>query len=229
MVNEELPQELLQEYANSVVRGNKNFLNTKRFTQATLELDSNLKKTRRDFIDCSIKSDIQKGLISFECTTNTKDNGFGNKYFEHTGETIYGQSVLIVKRRSTLINGFEEDRAVHLVDYARKNSLSTEKPIETIDFMELLEKKDNSLPLAKPEKTKAFLALCYDFEQVSGQITYLGIYTLDSKQGAIELQDFSDCIRQAYTVDDGEVGKERMPEHNNYQFQVREQEGKGES
>ncbi|MFM2783217.1 hypothetical protein NGL45_00985 [Lactococcus lactis] len=44
MVNEELPQELLQEYANSVVRGNKNFLNTKRFTQATLELDSNLKK-----------------------------------------------------------------------------------------------------------------------------------------------------------------------------------------
>jgi hypothetical protein len=222
MKKNRLSQEFLQELANVIVEGNANFLRRKReiVNSGELSVVSNFKRTRRDFIDSWVKLHFEENLSSFDFVINERSVGFGQKFFEYKGLTAHGNSVMIIKNRYTLISGFEKNNTVHLADYAKDNNLlSKDESLNLINEL-LNEKQTNS----DSQGDFAFLAIGYSVNPITDEISHLGVNTLDKfNKEVVELQDFSDCIVQPYTMESGTINPETTPPTEDYGLELREQ------
>lgn len=225
MQKQQLTEEFLQALANSIVRSTKRYLDWKQESKQILDLDGNVKKTHRDFVDSWIKRDIESGLIPFDSEINARNVGFGYKHFEYNGSTVYGKTLILVKKRDTLIDGFsKKEKTVHLIEHAKANSLCVDSSVDLLDILLAEENLEETTP---SKGDYAFLSICFNFDELTEQISYVGIYTLDMKEGPVELQDFSHCLAAAYNMETGGLVKDLTPPtppDNKYELTLREKQ-----
>ncbi|MDT2859487.1 hypothetical protein [Lactococcus lactis] len=225
MEDKKIPEEQLKILAMKMGEGNQNY---KKWSQAILtsnELgyDSDLRRMRRGFIDTSVKSFFQDVQSEFDFVVNERSIGFGHKFFEHTGLTAYGESLVIVKNRFTLINGYEKEKSIHLTDFAKRNTLLLEDESQNLFYQ--LDKLDGKMIDSVSEGDFAFLVIAYDINPITDNFSHLGIFTLDKENNkVVELQDFSEYIVEPYAMDYGIISPEQTPPPtNNYGLEVRKQ------
>ncbi|GEB08770.1 hypothetical protein [Lactococcus lactis] len=189
-----------------------------------LAYDSDIKRLRRGYIDTSIRKYFQEGGTGLDFVVNIQNVGFNNKFFEFAGLTTYGDTVVILKKRDTLVNGFEKENTVHLMEYAKKNMLlSEEDPLNLFYDLDKLEGKSDEL---NSEGEFVFVTIGYDIDPITDNFSHLGIYTLDKENGKVrELQDFSKYIVELFhPMDSGITGTDQTPPPtNDYGLEVRKQ------
>ncbi len=189
-----------------------------------LAYDSDIKRLRRGYIDTSIREYFQEEGTGLDFVADMQSVGFGNKFFEFSGLTSYGDTVVILKKRDTLVNGFEKEKTIHLVEYAKKNTLLSEE--DPLNFLYELERLDGKSTELSSEGEFAFVTISYDIDPIIDNFSHLGIYTLDKENGKVkELQDFSKYIVElSHPMDSGITGTDQTPPPtNDYGLEVRKQ------
>lgn len=221
-----MSEEFGQSVTKSIVKANTTFDGKLKLEKASGDIDfyKDYMRLRRVHIDTRLKKEWISGKIPIEVEIKHKDLGF-HEYNEYICNTNYGETLFIVKSRQTLIQGTKDGDTQHLIEYAKENTVSINNSIDLLDELE------NSTSIKKSsENQRAFFIICYDVDLNTEQINYIGLYTLDSNVNAIEVQNFSHYIEEAYNMDEGGVIKNDIPptSPNDYNLELRKQEKKNE-
>lgn len=192
-----------------------------------LAYDSDIKRLRRGYIDASVREYFQEEGTGLDFVAEIQNVGFNIKFFEFSGLTTYGDTVAILKKRDTLVNGYEKEDTVHLAEYAKKNTLLSEE--ESLNLFYELDKLEGKTTEPNSEGEFAFVVIGYDIDPITDNFSHLGIYTLDKENGKVtELQDFSKYIVELFhPMDSGITGTDQTPPPtHDYGLEVRKQSKK---